>query len=276
MVRLLKRTAGVAVVLVCMLTVRGLHAGSHLWRINEVFSNADGTVQFIELHEIGGAQREWFLTHCWFESIATGNVFRFPKNLTEPTGNKYILLATQAFAALPGAPPPDYIIRDRFFSTDGDTLWYGPAQNYDNFVFDPGDLPTDGVNSIQLVRYAPNTRTRDEFKTDVNSPTNFKGDTGSIDISGPDSMFVRGDCNADSTTNLTDAVFLLGALFQGQAELPCDDACDSNDDGKSDISDAVNILMALFSHTEPLPAPDDCGTDPTPDALGCQSFSGCV
>lgn len=25
-------------------------AGSHLWVINEVFSNADGTVQFVEMH----------------------------------------------------------------------------------------------------------------------------------------------------------------------------------------------------------------------------------
>ena len=89
-----------------VLSARGVHAASHLWRINEVFTNPDGTVQFVELHEIMGAQREWFLTHCWFESIATGNVFRFPENLTEPTGNKYLLLATTAFAALPGAPTP--------------------------------------------------------------------------------------------------------------------------------------------------------------------------
>ena len=275
MLRRVKRAVGV--VLLGMLSVRGVHAGSHLWRITEVFSNPDGTVQFIELHEIMGAQQEWFITHCWLESIAMEHVFNFPENLTEPTGNKYLLVGTTAFAALPGAPTPDYIIPDGFFSTDGDTLWYGPAQNYDNFVFEPGDLPTDGVNSIQIVEYAPDTDTPDEFTTAVNSPTNFAGDTGSVDLNQPDSTFVRGDCNDDNTIDLSDAVFHLGTVFLGLPPPPCQDSCDANDDGVSDLSDAVNILQSIFSDSGPLPLPNTCGEDPTPDdPLGCRSFSGCT
>ena len=274
--RFLTRAVHVGVVVSCVLGARDVSAGSHLWRINEVFSNTDGTVQFIELHEINGAQREWGLTHCWFESIETGNVFRFPRNLSEPTGRKYLLLATEAFAALSGAPTPDYIIPDRFFSIDKDTLWYGPAQNYDNFVFRPGDLPTDGVNSIQITQYAPNNFTRDQFETRANSPTNFRGETGSIEVIPPAApTFVRGDCNDDSAINISDATFLLLALFGSGDPPSCDDTCDSNDDGAFDISDAVNLLKALFSHTVPLPGPDSCGEDPTADELDCASFSGC-
>jgi hypothetical protein len=265
----------VGVVLLSVLGLREVHAGSHLWRINEVFSNADGTVQFVELHEIMGADQEWFLTHCPLESIAMDKIFAFPENLTEPTGNKYLLLATTAFTACPGAPTPDYIIPDGFFSAAGDTLWYGPAQNYDNFVFQAGDLPVDGVNSIQLVEYAPNTSTLDVFTTAVNSPTNFNGDTGSIDLNNLDFMFVRGDCNDDTAIDLSDAVFLLGSIFLGLPAPPCQDGCDANDDGVQDLSDAVSILRSVFSDSGPLPLPDTCGEDPTPDPLGCQSFSGC-
>ena len=279
MARFLTRAARGGVIVLCVvfgvLGGRDLPAASHLWRINEVFSNADGTVQFIELHEILGAQQEWFLTHCWFESVANRNVFRFPGNLSEPTGRKYLLLATAAFAALPGAPAPDYIIPDGFFSIAGDTLWYGPAQNYDNFVFQAGDLPTDGVSSIQIVRYAPNNVARDEFETGPNSPTNFRGETGSIEISPPGPVFVRGDCNDDSDIDISDATFLLGALF-GQGDPPsCDDTCDSNDDGRFDLSDVVSVLMALFDSAGPLPGPDGCGEDPTADELDCVSFSSC-
>lgn len=275
MVRRLERALVVfAFVLVFSMSPRGLNAASHLWRITEVFSNSEGTVQFVELHEILGAQSELFITHCWFESIANGNIFRFPRDLTEPTGNKYLLLATQGFADLPGAPSPDFIIPDGFFAPDGDTLWYGPAQNYDNFVFEPGDLPMDGVNSIQITRYAPTTRTRDEFEIGVNSPTNFSGETGSVELDSPDAAFVRGDCNDDSAIDISDAVHLLEALFVEAVEIPCGDTCDANDDGAWNIADPVSILMALFS-TTPLPGPASCGGDPTPDSLDCGEFSSC-
>jgi hypothetical protein len=243
-------------------------AGSHLWRINEVFSNSDGSVQFIELHECCGATAENFLRNLEFTSDVGGGLFRFPENLSGSTANRYLLLATARFAELPGAPQPDYIIPDHFFSLDGDTLWYSEARRYDVFRFGPGDLPTDGLRSIHLVNY-----TTDQFTTGPNSPTNYRGEQGSIDVH--DSSFRRGDCNADAGQDLSDAVFLLDALFRGGARPDCADGCDSNDDGSIDISDAVSILLALFSSSEPLPAPQDCGEDPTDDTLGCAAFSAC-
>ncbi|MGE4620145.1 MAG: right-handed parallel beta-helix repeat-containing protein [Planctomycetota bacterium] len=86
--------------------------------------------------------------------------------------------------------------------------------------------------------------------------------------------FRRGDVDADGTTNLADAIQILGTLFiQGSDPLGCIDAGDCNDDGLLNISDAVTLLEALFVSGNPLPAPvGDCGADPTADALECGNF----
>lgn len=150
-------------------------AGSHLWRVNEVFSNADGSIQFIELHECCGAPAENFIGgHNMFCDVSGGN-YVFPGNLSGNTANKYLLLGTAGFAALPGAPTPDHIIPANFFEKNGETIRYSTIANYDFFTFGAGQLPTDGVNAIHLTNFTP-----DQFITGVNSPTNYAGQTGSV------------------------------------------------------------------------------------------------
>jgi hypothetical protein len=252
--------------------VARLEAGSHLWKINELFSSADGTVQFIELHECCGATGEIFMRGLEVTSLATGSVFRFPETLTAPTSRRYLLLATDAFAALPGAPEPDYTLPARFFDPNGDTIWYSQARNYDRFVFSRGDLPVDGINSIHVTDYVS-----DVFTTGVNSPANYSGETGSVDASSSptDDSFVRGDCNADGDTDISDAAFLLNALFLAPKALSCEDACDSNDDGALDIADPIAVLTWLFQGGSALPEPQACGGDPAGDSLACADFEQC-
>src|SRR5262245_35768784 len=86
-------------------------AASHLWIFSEIFSNASGTIQFIEMEECCGADNETFLAQKWVKSVGTNKQFTFPANLpcTNCTAHKHLLLATQSFADLPGAPAPDYI-----------------------------------------------------------------------------------------------------------------------------------------------------------------------
>jgi len=43
--------------------------------------------------------------------------------------------------------------------------------------------------------------------------------------------FIRGDANADGRSDLSDAVALLGYLFLGGANVPCDQAADADDSG---------------------------------------------
>ena len=148
-------------------------AGSHSWRISEVYSNSNGTIQFIELVECCGLPQEVFVAGEHVTS--NSHFFQFPGNLTVNTSNKKMLLATDGFAALPGAPPRDFAIVDNFFSITGDTIRYNPEGNYDTFTFSAGDLPTNGVDSIQITDHNSHT-----FIVAPNNPTNLNGDTDSI------------------------------------------------------------------------------------------------
>jgi hypothetical protein len=89
-------------------------------------------------------------------------------------------------------------------------------------------------------------------------------------------LFIRGDANADGSTDLGDPVFILNWQFRGGATPDCLDAADVNDDGMTDISDAIWSLSYQFLGGPPPPAPfPSCGPDPTPDTLGCASYPHC-
>jgi hypothetical protein len=87
--------------------------------------------------------------------------------------------------------------------------------------------------------------------------------------------FRRGDSNADGTTDISDAIAILGYLFQGGSRVPCEQAGDANDDGKLDISDAITVLSFLFSGGKAIKPPLTCGVDPSGHDLPCRSFPGC-
>ncbi|HEV3342883.1 MAG TPA: DUF4214 domain-containing protein, partial [Pirellulales bacterium] len=143
----------------------------HLWKIDQVFSSADGKVQFIELHDPANGENH---TSGHFIS-SNENTFTFPANLsTDATANKHFLIGTQSYAALPGAVQPDYIIPDNFFKPSGDTFDYADV---DSFSFTAGQVPTDGVSSLM--------RDFNTFalSTGHNSETNLAGQTGSVTVS---------------------------------------------------------------------------------------------
>lgn len=158
---------------ICALISSPALAASHLWQVNEIFSNPDGTVQFIELHVpcTTGCGGENSLNGKWVKSVDTTNQENFTANAPGNTSLKYLLLATQAFADLPGAPTPDYIIVPNFFDITGDTIKYWSYITGD-MTFGSGALPTDGILSLNR-----------NGTTGTNSPTNYAGDTGSVDAS---------------------------------------------------------------------------------------------
>jgi len=82
--------------------------------------------------------------------------------------------------------------------------------------------------------------------------------------------FRRGDVDGSGSLELTDAVEILGYLFQGTANPACLDAADTNDDGQINVADAIHELTYLFLGGPALPAPGDaCGVDPTVDTIPC-------
>jgi len=165
--------AGVAMALLGV--APAAHAKNHLWRFTEFFSNADGTIQFVEMRECCGSDVEVQMGSTYIRSNA--NTYDFPNNLVGLTAHRWALIATQGFADLPGAPTPDYIMPDGFFDPAGDTLRYRGVT--DLVTLAPGALPTDGVHSIER------DLDTQALTVIVNSPTNFAGVTGSVGLPTP-------------------------------------------------------------------------------------------
>ena len=139
-------------------------AGHHLWDFTEMYSNASGSVQFIEMFTAVNGEAGVGP----FTVVAGANTFNFVTSLGNPTLNTHLLIATAGFGGLPGGVTPDYFIPGNFFATGGGTLNYAGGVDVWNY----GTVPTDGVSS--LLRNG---------STAVNSPTNFANQTGSVDQS---------------------------------------------------------------------------------------------
>lgn len=197
-------------------------AGSHLWDFTEVFSSPDGQVQFIELHVPTAANGETLLAGKKITSVATGKSFTFPVNLVPPTGLKYLLLATPAFAALPGAPTPDFIIPANFFGTSGDTLKY---HVYDTWVIGATAVPLDCVSSLNR-----------NGTTSANTPKNYAGVQGNVNAC--PAAPCPADIDGSGAVDAGDIAVLLGAWGTTEAE------ADLDHDNDVDAADLSVILGA--------------------------------
>ena len=120
-------------------------ASFHTFAINQIYSNADGTVQYVVMREMLGSAGEDLWSGRTFSSTHAGvtRTFTFVGDLpNSATGNQRVLIGTQGLADL-GFIAPDYIIPNGFLATDGATLDYAGV---DQVTY--ASLPTDGVNAI--------------------------------------------------------------------------------------------------------------------------------
>src|SRR6187549_2298690 len=99
-----------------------VQAAFHLWTMSEVYSNADGSVQFLELTALASSQ-QFMAGHrlTTSGSINGSRVFTFPNDLPGDTSGKTMLIGTQGFAAL-GVVSPDYIVPNGCFPKEGGTI----------------------------------------------------------------------------------------------------------------------------------------------------------
>jgi hypothetical protein len=155
----------------------GALGGEHTWDVWEVFSNSDGTIQFIELRETNGGAGEFGVNGNTVSVSPSNHTYVIPAPaLTTSTAFKSFLLATAGFDAIPGAPTPDRIIPANFIAMATDnTARFEP---WDTATWTAGTLPTNGIRS--LTRTAANG----PLVEADNTPTNFAGDTATIDASG--------------------------------------------------------------------------------------------
>lgn len=139
----------------------------HTFKIHQLFSNADGTVQFVVLREASQQNGE----HLWADHAlaawAKGGVertftFEYPLPSSETSG-KYVLVATQAFADL-RIVKPDYIMPAGFLTTTSGAVDFAQVD-----AIEYASLPTDGETALFR-----------DGKTGPNVATNFGGASGSV------------------------------------------------------------------------------------------------
>jgi len=147
----------------------------HTFQIDEIYTNVDGTVQYVVLHEAAGMNGQNFLSGHTFTATAGGmtQTYTFPVDLpggmegyyymASPTANRRVLIATQGFKAL-GIVTPDYVIPNGFLPLANGTINYAGV---DQVTYT--SLPTDGTSAINR-----------SGTIIQNVAINFAGDSGSV------------------------------------------------------------------------------------------------
>jgi hypothetical protein len=219
-------------VIAAALTCDRADAFFHLWRFSEFFSNADGSVQFVELFTTGTG--EVFAQGSQIRSASTNKTFTFPSNLSGSTTNKRLLIATPNFGSLTGAVMPDFTLPSTsFFNPASDTLTLIAGSPVDSRTIT--SLPTDGVTSRI---YPSNTLA-------TNSPTNFAGATGSVNLAPPPSP--TGDYNRNGVVDAADYVAWRDTLGQN---VSMGTGADGSGNGSVDAAD-YDFWRARFGNMAP-------------------------
>lgn len=142
-------------------------ATHHSFRITEAYSNADGSVQYIEMLSNQDGHGDVSCCDIVARDTTTGTeqAFRPSNNVANATNGNSVLLATSGFEARFGVAP-DFIIPDGFLTP-------GPGHVRYNDTLTWTALPTDG------------NAWHDNNVAGPPTPTNFAGVTGSIDTTAP-------------------------------------------------------------------------------------------
>lgn len=138
-------------------------ASFHLWTMTELYSNADGSVQFLEMRALTGSE-QFFAGHALTSSSGgVTHTFTVPRDLPGDSSGRRMIFGTQGFAAL-GVVQPDYVVPNGFFFPGGGTVNWADAD-----VWNHPALPTGGDDSLNR-----------DGSTGRNSPQNFAGQTGHV------------------------------------------------------------------------------------------------
>ena len=117
----------------------------HTFVIDQVYSNATGTIQFVVLREASNANGQQFLAGHELTASRGGEsrTFEFAGNLpSNATAGRRALIATEGFAAL-GIVAPDYVIPNGFLFRPGGTIDFAGVDSLTYSV-----LPDDGVTAL--------------------------------------------------------------------------------------------------------------------------------
>ena len=121
-------------------------AAFHNFRIEQIYTNADGSVQFVVLKECCNGNGENFWNGQSLRSTGGGQTKQFPFGADLPSGataGRRVLVATPGFVAL-GILTPDYVMPANFLPIGGGSLNYANGTHQISF----GPMPTDGTNAL--------------------------------------------------------------------------------------------------------------------------------
>ncbi|MBI5866972.1 MAG: tandem-95 repeat protein [candidate division Zixibacteria bacterium] len=204
--RFLKLVSSAVLLAVVLGAMAGIAAADpetfHIIQVSEVFSNADGTVQFIELKALSAFQTQLQYARVNARN-ADGTVITLVRDFTATfpalDNNETILLATAGAATALGFAP-DFIIPsgsvplhsgriefDDDFNGVIDGVAYG---NYTGDMTGYGTpapaLPCDGYQSLTRLTFSLFTKNNAaDFTTAENSPTRNDGSTGLLGVPNP-------------------------------------------------------------------------------------------
>ena len=133
----------------------------HLWTMQQLYSNADGSVQFLEFRTSAGGQQFLGGHSLTSSSGGTSHTFNFT-SLPGDTTNKSFLVGTQGFADL-NLVAPDFIVPNGFFFPGGGMINFAGVD-----VWNHG--PTPGGNESLMRSGGTGTAT----------PRNFAGQSAAL------------------------------------------------------------------------------------------------
>lgn len=151
-------------------------ASFHFFDIQEVFSNGDGTVQFIELFTTLGGQQFLGGHTVTFQINGITQQTLNLSNLGSDSANKTVLLGTSNLTSLYGVTP-DFVIPANFFAKGANnSLNFGEGTDVVNLSL----LPVNGASSLDgKVADAGSGSANTAVNTQA-TPRNFSGQTATI------------------------------------------------------------------------------------------------
>ena len=200
--------ASIGAVVAASLAVTPAQGAFHLWTIREVYTDASGANQFIELFNGSGFdQPSVGGQHINITDGVTTNTFTVPNSLPFNTTVSQALLFGTASITNFGSPKPDFVISNNFILPNGATLTFFGANSGPYTA-----LPTDGILS----------RTWSGGNA-TNSPQNLLGQVGTISI-----------LNTPPSVSITNPP--VNSLFAAPATVPV--SLSTSDDGS-----VVNVQL---------------------------------
>ena len=181
-------------ILILFLTLSSIRPlfGTEQWQIREVFSNSDGTVQFIELY-----------SPAFNQNALSTLTIRVNEQVIQPTidtlggtRNKHFLLATASFESETNGIVPDFILPERTIPTSGVITIQIGTRTTRTFT----NLPLDGIFSVNAAS--------EQF---LNSPTNFAGEVGALRLNSSVGQYHcdSGDLEFFVSTSAGDVFFVI-------------------------------------------------------------------